>query len=133
MIQPNYAYRAVSNNADERKSVEEAFAQSVIWGFKAEAQDGDKVLIDFTPFLLRDSHHLADRLGGSNQGRFSLDESRSAIYLPNTKAFPENSEFEATITLDGKAKGSEISSVTPDPNSVTVRMHHSFIKLPDDN
>ncbi|MDB4919752.1 zinc-dependent metalloprotease [Mucilaginibacter sp.] len=133
LMQPNYAYRAVSNNADERKSVEEAFAQSVIWGFKAEAQDGDKVLIDFTPFLLRDSHHLADRLGSSDQGNFNLDESRSAIYLPNTKAFPENAEFEATITLAGKAKGSEISSVTPDPNSVTVRMHHSFIKLPDDN
>ncbi len=133
LMQPNYAYRAVSNNADERKSVEEAFAQSVIWGFKAEAQDGDKVLIDFTPFLLRDSHHIADRLNGSNQGSFNLDESRSAIYLPNTKAFPDNSEFEATITLGGKAKGNEISSVTPDPNSVTVRMHHSFIKLPDDN
>jgi hypothetical protein len=132
LMQPNYAYRAVSNNADERKSVEEAFAQSVIWGFKAEAQDGDKVLIDFTPFLLRDSHHLGDRLGGSEQGSFNLDESRSAIYLPNTKGFPDNSEFEATITLAGKAKGSEISSVTPDPNSVTVRMHHSFIKLPDD-
>ncbi|MDB5090692.1 MAG: peptidase [Mucilaginibacter sp.] len=133
LIQPNYAYRAVSNNADERKSVEEAFAQSVIWGFKAEAQDGDKVLIDFTPFLLRDSHHLADRLSGSDQGNFNLDESRSAIYLQNTKSFPYNSEFEATITIDGKGKGSEISSVTPDPNSVTVRMHHSFIKLPDDN
>jgi hypothetical protein len=133
LIQPNYAYRAVSNNADERKSVEEAFAQSVIWGFKAEALDGDKILIDFTPFLLRDSHHLADRLSGSDQGNFNLDESRSAIYLPNTKGFPENSEFEATITIDGKGKGSEISSVTPDPNSVTVRMHHSFIKLPDDN
>jgi hypothetical protein len=133
LVQPNYAYRAVSNNADEKRSVEEAFAQSVIWGFKAEAQDGDKVLIDLTPFLLRDSHHIADKLAASDQGSFSLDESRSAIYPPDTKGFPENSEFEATITLAGKAKGSEISSVTPDPNSVTVRMHHSFIKLPDDN
>jgi hypothetical protein len=62
LVQPNYAYRAISTNADERKSVEEAFAQSVIWGFKAEAEDGGKILIDFTPFLLRDSHHIADRL-----------------------------------------------------------------------
>jgi hypothetical protein len=133
LIQPNYAYRAVSNNADERKSVEEAFAQSVICGFKTEAQDGDKVLIDFTPFLLRDSHHIADRLNGSNQGSYNEDESRSAVYLANTKSFPDNSEFEATITLTGKAKGDEISSVTPDPDAVTVRMHHSFIKLPDEN
>jgi hypothetical protein len=131
LVQPNYAYRAVSNNTDEKKSVEQAFAQSVIWGFKAEAIDGDKILIDFTPFLLRDSHGIAERLGGAGQGNYSLDESRSAIYMPNTKGFPENSEFEATITLTGKAKGYEISSVTPDANAVTVRMHHSFIKLPD--
>jgi hypothetical protein len=133
LVQPNYAYRAISNNADERKSVEEAFAQSVIWGFKQEADQDGRVLIDLTPFLLRDSHAIADKLAASQQGSFNLDESRSAVYLPNTKGFPENSEFEATITLTGKGKGSEIASVTPDPNSVTVRMHQSFIKLPDNN
>jgi hypothetical protein len=133
LVQPNYAYRAISNNADERKSVEEAFAQSVIWGFKQEADQDGRVLIDITPFLLRDSHAIADKLVASQQGSFNLDESRSAVYLPNTKGFPDNSEFEATITLAGKAKGGEIASVTPDPNSVTVRMHQSFIKLPDNN
>lgn len=133
LIQPNYSYRAISDNVDERKSVAEAFAQSAIWGFTALAQDGDKVLVDFTPFLLRDSHKITDRLNDNNQGSFSFDESRSAVYLPNTKSFPDNSEFEATITLAGKAKGAEISSVSPDPNAVTVRMHQSFIKLPDDN
>lgn len=133
LVQPNYGYRAISNNADERKSVEEAFAQSVIWGFKAEVIDGDRALIDFTPFLLHDAHHLADKLNGAGQGSYSLDETRSAVYLPNTKSFPDNSEFEAIITIAGKGKGAEISSVTPDPDAVTVRMHHSFIKLPDNN
>jgi hypothetical protein len=132
LIQPNYSYRAISNNADERKSVEEAFAQSAIWGTTALADEGDKILVDLTPFLLRDNHRLADRLSGSDQGSFSADESRSAVYLPNTKSFPDNTEFEAMITLAGKASGAEISSVTPDANSVTVRMHQSFIKLPDD-
>jgi hypothetical protein len=133
LIQPNYNFRAVSNNADERKSVEEAFAQSAIWGTTVVADDGNKVLVDLTPLLLRDNHHLADRLGDSGQGNFSADESRSAVYLPNTKSFPDNTEFEAIITLAGKASGAEISSVTPDANAVTVRMHQSFIKLPDDN
>src|SRR6201993_5324343 len=50
LVQPNYAYRAVSNNPDERKSVEEAFAQSVIWGFKVEAEEGADVLINLTDF-----------------------------------------------------------------------------------
>jgi hypothetical protein len=133
LVQPNYSYRAISDNADERKSVEEAFAQSAIWGTTVLAQDGDKVLVDFTPFLLRDSHKVADRLNDNNQGSFGYDENRSAVYLRNTKNFPDNSEFEATITLAGKGKGYEISSVTPDPNAVTVRMHQSFIKLPDGN
>jgi hypothetical protein len=133
LIQPNYDYRAVSNNADERMSVEEAFAQSAIWGFKTEAQEGNKVLIDLTPFLLRDSHRIAEKLGANGQGSFHADESRSAIYLPNTKSFPKNSEFEATITLAGNATGAEIGTVSPDPNAVTVRMHHSFIELPDGN
>ncbi|TFF40128.1 zinc-dependent metalloprotease [Mucilaginibacter psychrotolerans] len=131
LIQPNYNFRAVSNNADERKSVEEAFAQSAIWGTTVFAEEGDKVLIDLTPFLLRDSHRLADRLSGSDQGSYSPDESRSAVYLANTKSFPDNTEFEAMVTLAGKATGAEISSVTPDANAVTVRMHQSFIKLPD--
>ncbi|WP_374948920.1 zinc-dependent metalloprotease [Mucilaginibacter sp.] len=132
LIEPNYNYRANSNNADERKSVEEAFAQSAIYGFTAVASDGDKTLIDITSFLLRDSHRIADRLTNGNQGSYSADEARSAVYLPNTKSFPDNSEFEAIVTLAGKGRGAEISSVTPDANAVTVRMHHSFIKLPDD-
>ncbi|MGZ3750158.1 MAG: zinc-dependent metalloprotease [Mucilaginibacter sp.] len=133
LVQPNYNYRAISNNADERKSVEEAFAQSVLWGFTAEAQDSSRVLIDITHFLLRDSHQAARKLGNSNQGNYHADEGRSAIYLPNTKSFPDNSEFEAIITLAGTGIGSEISSVTPNPDYVTVRMHHSFIRLPDGN
>ena len=131
LLQPNYRYRAVSNNADERKSVEQAFAQSVLWGFKAEAQEGNRVLIDLTPFLLRDSHQIGDKLEALNQGSFKAEESRSAVFMPNTKAFPQNTEFEAIITLVGKAKGREISSVTPDPNAVTVHMHYSLIQLPD--
>jgi hypothetical protein len=131
LLQPNYDYRAVSNNADERRSVEEAFAQSVIWGFKAEATDGDRVLIDLTPFLLRDSHQLGTTLARANQGAYRVDESRSAIFMPNTKSFPYNTEMEATITLAGNATGREIGSVTPDASAITVRMHHSFIQLPD--
>jgi hypothetical protein len=131
LVQPNYSYRAISDNADERKSVEEAFAQSVIWGFTTEAQDDDKALVDFTPFLLRDSHNLAKKLANSNQGNYHADDSRSVIYLPNTKSFPDNTEFEAIITLAGNGTGTEIGSVTPNPDFVTVRTHQSFIRLPD--
>ena len=133
MVQPNYDYRAVSDNEDERRSVEQAFAQSVLWGFKVEAQSDLKVLINLTPFLLRDAHMVAQRLSGSKQGNYKIDPTSSALYLPMIKNFPENSEFESTVTFRGKADGAWIKSVVPTPESVTVRMHHSFIQLPDSN
>lgn len=133
LVQPNYGYRAVSDNQDERQSVEEAFAQSVLYGFKAAAAENGNVLIDFTDFLLRDAHGVADRLKGRNQGTFKPDASRSAIYLERTKNFPKNSEFDAMVTFTGDAQGAYLRSVAPSSDAVTVRMHHSLIELPDDD
>jgi hypothetical protein len=42
-------------------------------------------------------------------------------------------EFEALLTFSGDAKGRLVSSVTPDPNLISIIQHHSFIKLPDSN
>ncbi|WP_235298093.1 zinc-dependent metalloprotease [Portibacter marinus] len=133
LVQPNYSYRAESDNPSERRAIEEAFAQSVLWGFKVESQKEGKLMIDLTPMLLSDAHNVADRLKSSKQGSYKIDASRSAVYLPRTKSFPKNSEFEAMITFTGKAEGGYIRSVTPSSEAVTVRMHHSFIELPDDN
>ncbi len=133
MIQPNYRYRALSNDEAERRAVADSFARSVIWGFKVEASEGDKVLVDATNFFLRDAHGVAERLRGSRQGNFRFDESRSAFYLPRTKGFPKNSEVETIITLAGEEPGGLLRSVTPTANAVTVRQHHSFVELPDNN
>lgn len=133
LVQPNLKYRAISDNAMEKASVKEAFAESVIWGFTIESEVDNKIMIDITPLLLSDSHNIVQRLKLSKQGTYKLEASRSAIYLPKTKAFPKNSEFEATITFVGEATGSYIRSVTPSSDAITVRTHHSFIELPDNN
>lgn len=133
MMQPNYDYRAVSNNPDEARSVAEAFASSTLWGFKVEAEENGKALVDFTPFLLRDAHGVANRLRTSRQGSYNVDATRSAIFMERTKNFPKNSEFEAIVTFSGDPQGEWIRSVTPSPDAVTVRMHHSLIELPDAN
>lgn len=133
MTNINYKYRANSDNADERLAVEEAFAQSVLWGFEVSSENKNAVLVDATRFLLQDAHGVAKRLQQSKQGTYKLEESRSAVYLPRTKNFPKNTELEATITFVGEAKGDWIRSVTPTPDIVTVRMHHSLVELPDDN
>lgn len=132
LMQPNYDYRAVSNNAAERKSVEQAFAKSVLWGFKVEAETDGKVLIDMTKFLLRDAHGVIARLKRGN-GTYRLDESRSAIDPARTKNFPKNTEFEAMITFTGDSQGALVRSVAPSADDLTVQMHHSMVELPDNN
>ena len=129
----NLGYRAISNNAMERKAVEDAFAYSVLWGFTVSAEDDGKVLVDATDFLMQDAHEVISRLRSTQQGNYSLDKSRSAFYLPRTKNFPQNSEFEVTLTFTGQPTGEYIRSVVPTPGSVTVREHHSFVQLPDNN
>ncbi|MEQ8363351.1 MAG: zinc-dependent metalloprotease [Cyclobacteriaceae bacterium] len=133
LIQPNYRYRANSDNAMEKRAVEQAFAQSALWGFTVVAEEGNRVLVDATEFLLRDEHDVIGSLKRNNQGNYSLDKTRSAIYLPRVKSFPKNSEFEATLTFTGQPTGAYIRSVVPSPDNVTVRQHHSFVELPDNN
>lgn len=132
MVQPNYEFRA-TGNVLQKRSVEESFAKSVIWGFRVEASDGDRVLVDATSFLIRDAHGVGDRINQQRQGTYSFDESRSALYLPNTKGFAKNTEVEATVTLTaGGDTNSLINQVTPTGKHVTVRERHSFVELPDD-
>jgi hypothetical protein len=129
----NLDYRAISDNADEVASVRDAFAQSTIAGFKVVAKTGDTVLIDLTPLLLSDAHGVVNRLKSNKQGTYKIDADRSAVYLARTKNFPQNSEFEASLTFAGEATGSQLRSVTPTSDAFTLRMHHSFVELPDDD
>jgi hypothetical protein len=131
MIQPNYSFRALSNDDAERRAVEEAFAKSVIWGFQAEAESEGHVLVDATSFFMQDAHGAAQRLQRTNQGNFRVDLTRSAIHLPRTKNFPNNTEVDAIITLTSQNPGMMLWQVVPDPGAITVRQHHSLIKLPD--
>lgn len=131
LVQPNYSFRAITDNKAERRSVEDAFANSVLWGFKVEAEEKDRVLVDATEFLMRDAHDVTGRLRATGQGSYSPDASRSAVYLPGTLNFPENSEFEVTLTFKGSNPGGQVRSVAPTPEAITVRQHHSFVQLPD--
>ncbi|SHF78123.1 protein of unknown function [Fodinibius roseus] len=131
MVQPNYAYRAITENEKEKQSVREAFAQSVLWGFEIVAEQNGRLLIDMTGFLLRDAHNVTGRLRARNEGSYRVDESRSAVYPEGTMNFPKNSEFEATLTFTADYPGEQVRSVTPTPRAITLRQHHSFVELPD--
>lgn len=131
LVQPNQDFRAHSDNALERQAVADGFAQSVLWGGTIAAETEGAVLLDITDFLLRDSQGIAGRLTQMKEGSFAVDKKRSALYMDNSKNFPDNTEFEALITLQGKKPGKHIRSVAPTADVVSVRTHHSFVRLPE--
>jgi len=131
LIASNNAYRANSDNADERRAVKDAFAESTLWGFEVAAEEGDRALVDATSFYLRDVHQVPGTLQRLQQGGFRLDSTRSAFYLANTKNFPKNTEVEATLTFTTEGEpGPLVRSVTPMAQAITVREHVSFVELP---
>ena len=133
LIQPNLKYISTSENTLENKAVDQAFARSVLYGFKIIKSENNKHYIDLTPFILQDVHGVSIRLKNSSSGSYSLDLLKSAIDLERTKAFPKNIEFDVMLTFTGNPKGSLVRSVTPTPSNLTVNQHHSFIQLPDNN
>jgi len=139
MIEKNTEFRAITKDTAEQKAVESSFAPSAVWGFVVVAETGDTVLVDATEFFLRDAHNIATRLSRAQQGSYKVDPTRSAIFLPRTKAFPDNTEVEAVVSYTGEQKFDDkgnpasdlLASVIADANVFTVHLHHSFIRLPD--
>jgi len=131
LVEPNYQYVADTDNPTEVQAVKDAFAPSVHWGFEVAAQSGDRVLVDATAFFLRDARGVADQIAARNQGTFSLDGSRSVIHLPATESFPENTEIEATLTFTSRNPGNLVRGVAASGGAITLRQHHSLIKLPE--
>lgn len=163
LVQGNQTFRSSAANALERKAVEDSFAKSVLWGFTVAAESSGRVLVDATDFFVRDVHNAGSRL---RPGNYRLDRTRSAVYLPNTKGFPKNTEVDVMLTFVNEAGGGggfgggggptqgpapisepqvagnfgrqgmfsgTVGSVTPTPDSVTLREHASFVELPDGN
>lgn len=146
MVQPNYDFRAVSDNPSEVRAVREGFARSVLWGFSAVAQTGGRVLVDLTEYLLRDPG-IAPRL---RPGQYRLEPSRSSVYLPMTMNFPQNTETEVELTyvlqpgqpapgadFGGGPPGSGrqffegVGNVAPTAEAASIRMHYSWVQLPE--
>jgi len=140
MVQPNYQFRADTQNQAEVKAVRDAFARSVLWGFTVGAETSSRVLVDITELLVRDSNNVAGRL---RPGSYRFDATRSSIYMPMTMNFPKNTEMEVELTFisqpgagGGGAGGAffeGVSSVAATGEAASIRIHHSIVELPDAN
>ena len=133
LVEKNLDFRAISDNENEKQSVEEAFASSVLYAFSIIKSEGKTHTININSMLLSDSHKVSGQLKRSKEGVYKLDKSRSAILPEFCKSFPDNTEFRAMVTFGGTPTGRHVRTVVPTPESITLRTHHSFVKLPDNN
>ena len=138
MVQPNYRFRALTDNPAEARAVTDAFARSILWGFTAEAETDGRVLVDLTGFLVRDAVNAGQSM---RPGTYRLDQGRSSIYMEMTDAFPTNTELEVELTFTRQPGGGGgggggalegVGSVAASGEAATIRLHHSFVALPDD-
>jgi hypothetical protein len=128
----NPRFRATTDNEDLIRSVEESFPTSTVAAFEIVAEEGGRLLVDATAYFLTDVMNVAGAMRARGEGEYRLDRERSTIYLPRTKAFPINTEVEASLTFASNSPGMRIRQHSPDARAVTMREHHSFVRLPDD-
>ena len=67
------------------KSIEQAFAKSVLFGFKIVEKRDENYIIDLTPFLMQDTHGVSERLKSRREGTYKIDASKSALALERKK------------------------------------------------
>jgi hypothetical protein len=113
----------------------------VLASIPIEGERDGTLLVDADALLLRDAFDLLSQLrrptravGGvmvreqsSKAADWRLDKDRSVIDLEHTASFPLNTEVEALLTF---ATDSESDLNQPDPHSLSVREHHSFLAMP---
>jgi hypothetical protein len=130
VVQRNLRYRASGGPSALAENVDDSFAQSVLASLPIEREENGRVIVDATPLFMRDAPGVEARLRALNEGTFRFDAARSTFYPPRTKAFPKNTEVELIATYASENPGFNIRTVTPDPQALTLRVHHSFLQAP---
>ena len=131
LVLENTRFRALNGSDALRRSVRESFPTSTIAALEIVAEEGERALVDLTPLALSDVGDIRGELRAEGEGSYSLDRTRSRIYQEHTRAFPRNTEIEAALTFVTDNPGRRVRQHAPDGYAVTIREHHSFVKLPE--
>ena len=128
----NWAYRSSSTNSAHVRSVEESFPPSTVAALPLLAEEGGRLLVDATEFVVRDWIRVAQALTDEHQGSYTLARDRSGVNAARTLAFPGNTELDASLTFTTAAgPGALVSAILPDAEAFTLREHISLLALPD--
>ena len=128
--QVNLDYRALSLSAAQSENVDLSFPSSVLASLPVLASEGGRVLVNGNPLFMQDAGGLETRLRRASQGSFRYDAARSTYYPARMKAFSENTEIETVSTFSVDNPGIATTNVLPNSRTISVRIHHSFLRAP---
>jgi hypothetical protein len=140
----NPRFRASRGDAAQQRAVASDFGTSLVWMTDIEETLPDgRLVIDIAPFLKRDALGVTNSLNQSQDSfgigaatsiagkGFKLDQELSLADPASVKVFPRNLEMDAIVTFVSEQPGAEVENIVPDPKTVTFRVHHSFVALPE--
>jgi len=130
VVQQNPDFRAEGGSAGHSANVALSFPVSVLAALTVEAEEGGTVLVDATPLFMRDAADLESDLRRLNQGTFRFDATRSSFHPERMKAFVDNTEIETVSTFSVDNAGNVAANVLPDARSMSLYIHHSFLRAP---
>ena len=126
----NLDYRALADSEAQVGNVDLSFPSSVLASLPVVAEDDGRVLVNGNALFLQDAGGLETRLRRANQGSFRYDASRSTFYPARMKAFSENTEIETISTFSVENPGIATNNVLANNRTMSVRIHHSFLRAP---
>src|SRR5215469_2137851 len=142
VIAENTRFRAEHGSAELKHSVERSFPTSVIASLPIESEQGETVVVNANPFVVRDATGLLGQLrrpsravngmvrqvAAETGGNWRLDDQRSAVDMDHTRAFPLNTEIENILTFTSDSGGRGVNN--PEAGVLTVHEHISLLALP---
>lgn len=129
----NWNYRSsLPANNPHQQTIAESFPQSTVAALPIVALEGGRFVVDATDLVMRDWEDVSGTLTRANEGTYTLARERSSIQRRYTRAFPDNSEIDVSLTFATQGRpGNTVAAIVPDGRTFTLRQHISFVRLPD--
>ena len=151
MVQPNYQFRALTTNAAEARTVRDAFARSVLWGFPIAAATGDRAArrLHRVPRPRRQRHGVAAAarlvpIRRDAQLDLPADDARLSEEHRDGSRADVRAQRRRGRRRPGGGRGGGggggggaflegVGSVAATAEAASIRVHHSIVELPDAN
>src|SRR5581483_10659242 len=139
VIAENTSFRAENGGSELKHSVERSFPTSVIAALPIESEQGESLLVNANPLVVRDATGLLNQLrrpsravngvvrqvANENAANWRLDAERSTVDMDHTRAFPQNTEIENILTFISDSGTRSVNN--PEPGVLTVHEHISLL------